>query len=214
MSNQADNSTDVDAKGIDVGAQRVAAIYAKALVGAAEKSGTLDSVVAELASVASVLAAYPEFESVLGSALVTHEEKVQVLERTFGKKVSPQVLDFLKVLSHRGRLEVTRAVNAQVQQLYDEKRGRVRVEVLTAKPLDDGQSRTLEASLRRILGGDPQMRPSVDPAIIGGVVLRVGDTVYDGSVARQLDQVREQMINRSVHEIQSRRDRFRHSGGN
>ena len=69
-------------------------------------------------------------------------------------------------------------------------------------------------SLRRILGGEPQVHPTVDPSLIGGVVLRVGDTVYDGSVARQLDQVREQMINRSGHEIQSRRDRFRHSGGN
>jgi F-type H+-transporting ATPase subunit delta len=203
-----------NSKAVNVGAQRVAAIYANALVGAAEKSGKLDTVVAELESVAATLAAYPEFESVLGSALVTHEEKVQILERTFGKKLSPLLLDFLKVLSQRGRLEVIRAVYVQVQQLYDELRGRVRVDVLTATPLDDSQSRTLEASLRRILGGEPQMRPTVDPAIIGGVVLRVGDTVYDGSVARQLHQVREQMINRSVHEIQSRRDRFRHSGGN
>jgi F-type H+-transporting ATPase subunit delta len=111
-------------------------------------------------------------------------------------------------------LEVTRAVYAQVQKLYDELRGRVRVEVLTATPLDDSQTRTLESSLRHILGGEPQMHPSVDASLIGGVVLRVGDTVYDGSVARQLAQVQEQMINRSVHEIQSRRDRFRHSGGN
>jgi F-type H+-transporting ATPase subunit delta len=209
MSKQAEKS-----KVVDFGAQRVASIYATALMGAGETSGTLDSVVADLASVSAALEAYPKFESVLSSALVSHEEKVQILERTFGKKVSPLVLDFLKVLSQRGRLEITRAVYAQVQQLYDESRGRVRVEVLTATPLDDSQSRTLEASLRRILGGEPQMHSTVDPDLIGGVVLRVGDTVYDGSVARQLHQVREQMINRSVHEIQSRRDRFRHSGGN
>ena len=56
--------------------------------------------------------------------------------------------------------------------------------------------------------------PTSIPSLIGGVVLRVGDTVYDGSVARQLEQVREQMIDRSVHEIQSRRNRFGHSAGN
>jgi F-type H+-transporting ATPase subunit delta len=80
--------------------------------------------------------------------------------------------------------------------------------------LDEVFSRNLAASLHKLLGGQPELEPSVDPQLIGGIVLRVGDTVYDGSVARQLAQVREQMINRSVHEIQSRRDRFRHPGGN
>lgn len=209
-----DDAAKPQAKAVNVGAQRVAAVYAKALLGAAESKGQTDAVVSELQSVAAALSAYPQFESVLSSALVSHEEKVQILDRTFAGKVSPLVRDFLKVLSHRGRLDVTRAVADQLQQLYNELRGRVPVQVLTATPLDSSQAQTLEASLRRILGGEPQMQPAVDPSLIGGVVLRVGDTVYDGSVARQLQQVREQMINRSVHEIQSRRDRFRHSGGN
>lgn len=209
-----DKASPQSAKSINVGAQRVAAVYAKALLGAAEKTGTTETVVAELGSVAEALTQHPKFEEVLASALIPHEEKVQILDRTFGGKLSPQVLDFLKVLSQHGRLDVARAVHSQLVQLYDEMRGRVPVSVLTATPLDASQAKTLEASLRRILGGEPQMHPEVDPALIGGVVLRVGDTVYDGSVARQLAQVREQMINRSVHEIQSRRDRFRHPGGN
>jgi F-type H+-transporting ATPase subunit delta len=209
-----DKASPKSAKSVNVGAQRVAAVYAKALLGAAEKAGTTETVAAELGSVADALAQFPKFEEVLASALVSHEEKVQILDRTFGGKVSPLVLDFLKVLSQHGRLDVTQAVHSQFEQLYNEMRGRVPVSVHTAAPLDTAQSNALEASLRRILGGEPQMHPHVDPALIGGVVLRVGDTVYDGSVARQLAQVREQMINRSVHEIQSRRDRFRHSGGN
>ncbi len=209
-----DSAASKKPKAINVGAQRVGAIYAHAFMGAAEAKGATDGAVAELGSVAASLEANPRVESILGSALVPHEEKVRILDRVYGGKLSPLVLDFLKVLSHHGRLEVTRAVYAKVQQLYDELRGRVRDEVLTATPLDDSVSRALEVSLRRILGGEPVVHPTVDPSVIGGVVLRVGDTVYDGSVARQLHQVREQMINRSVHEIQSRRDRFRHSGGN
>lgn len=209
-----DKAAKPQAKAINVAAQRVASVYAKALLGAAETKGQTDAVLAELRSVSAALAANPKFEDVLSSALVPHEDKVKILERTFGGKVSPLVLDFLKVLSNRGRLDVTRAVVDVYEQLFNELRGKVPVTVLTATPLDAGQSQTLEASLRRILGGEPQIQPDVDPTLIGGVVLRVGDTVYDGSVARQLQQVREQMINRSVHEIQSRRDRFRHSGGN
>ena len=63
-----------------------------------------------------------------------------------------------------------------------------------------------------MLDGEPVLETLEDPELIGGVVLRVGDTVFDGSVARQLEQLREQMIDRSVHEIQSRRDRFCNTG--
>jgi F-type H+-transporting ATPase subunit delta len=199
---------------VNVGAQRVAAVYAKGFLGATEKAGTTDALVAELESVCDLLAENPELEALLGSGLISHEEKAGVLDRIFQDRVAPLVLDFLKVLSQHGRLDVTRAVGQEVQKLYDELRGRVRVEMRTATPIDEALARNVEASLRTLLTGEPQVYAAVDPALIGGILLRVGDTVYDGSVARQLRQAREQMINRSIHEIQSRRDRFRHSGGN
>ncbi|MEX2114394.1 MAG: ATP synthase F1 subunit delta [Pirellulales bacterium] len=199
---------------INVAAQQVATVYAKALLGAAEKAGQAEAAVEELAAVAETLVQFPKLEDVLSSALIDHEEKCQVLDRVFGSKVSSLVLDFLKVVSRHGRLDILRPVAQQSGLLYDELRGRVRVGLQTATPLADGQSQNLTAALRTLLGGEPLVEPTVDPALIGGVVLRVGDTVYDGSVARQLRQVREQMITRSIHEIQSGRDRFRHSGGN
>ena len=107
-----------------------------------------------------------------------------------------------------------REIARETSKLHDEHRGRIRVQMATAAPLEDAIATNLSAVLHKMLGGEPQLEHSVDPELIGGVVLRVGDTVYDGSVARQLDQVREHMITRSVHEIQSRRDRFRHPGGN
>jgi F-type H+-transporting ATPase subunit delta len=209
-----DSAKHARSKAVNVGAQRVAAVYAKALIGAAEKAGTTDAVVDELNSICAALAEFPALEAVLASALVTHEEKVHMLDRIFKAKVSPLLLDFLKVLSRHGRLDVTRAVGQEAQKLHDGLRGRVRVELRTATPLEDRLAHDIRASLSKMLDGEPVVDPEVDPALIGGIVLRVGDTVYDGSVARQLRQVREQMIHRSIHEIQSRRDRFRHSGGN
>jgi len=209
-----DSAKHANSQAVNVGALRVASIYAKAFIEATEKAGQTDALVEEFNSVAAALDQFPKLETVLGSALIPHEEKTQMLDRIFGSRLSSMVLNFLKVLSAHGRLDIARAVRQQLQKLHDELRGRVRVQLHTATPLEESLSRNLEGSLRRILGGEPKVDPAVDAALIGGIVLRVGDTVYDGSVARQLHQVREQMINRSIHEIQSRRDRFRHSGGN
>ena len=193
----------------------MAKIYAQAFLGAAEKSGQTDALVVELSSlVRDVLSHSGEFEAVLASALVSADEKSALLDRVFASRVSPLLLDFLKVISRHGRLDVLRAIDREVEKLHDQLRGRVRVRVETATPLDDGLAHRLAGSLGHLLGGQPELENAVDPRLIGGVVLRVGDTVYDGSVARQLAQVRQQMINRSVHEIQSRRDRVRHPGGN
>jgi F-type H+-transporting ATPase subunit delta len=199
---------------VNVGAQQVATVYAKAFLGAAENAGKTDALVEELSTVGSVLAEYPKLEAVLGSALVDTEEKLGILDRVFGPQLSPLTLNFLKVVARHGRLDIVRSVDEEARKLHDVLRGRVRVEVRTATPLDDHLAKRVEGSLRELLGGNPYVDPAVDPELIGGVVLRVGDTVYDGSIARQLSQVREQMITRSIHEIQSRRDRFRHSGGN
>ena len=91
--------------------------------------------------------------------------------------------------------------------------GNVRVRVTTATAVDPRQIEQIAAALGAALGQRPILETVVDPALIGGAVLRIGDTVYDGSVANQLQSIRQQMIDRSVHEIQSRRDRFRYPAG-
>ena len=88
----------------------------------------------------------------------------------------------------------------------------MRVQVAVGRRLEEPRRHELTDSVRRMVGGKPVLETEVWPELIGGMVLRVGDTVYDGSVATRLEQIRQQMIDRSVHEIQSRRDRFRHPG--
>jgi F-type H+-transporting ATPase subunit delta len=212
MPNASTNSHDTV---LDTGAQQVAAVYAKALLGATEQAGQTEAVIEEFNSlVADVLDRLPNFEAVLSSALVSHEEKVQLIDRALGSQASPLLLNFLKVLSAHGRLNVVRAIHRAALALLDQMRGRVRVQVRTATPLDDGQAGRLADQLRAMLGGEPVLEQSIDPQLIGGLWLRVGDTVYDGSISAQLEQMRAQMIHRSIHEIQSRRDRFSHSAGN
>jgi F-type H+-transporting ATPase subunit delta len=80
--------------------------------------------------------------------------------------------------------------------------------------MEAAQQDMLINRLRSLTGGQPALDLTIDPSLIGGVVFQVGDTIFDGSIARQLQLVREQMIDRSVHEIQSRRDSFSYTTGN
>lgn len=211
----ADNDQTPRSKSIDVGARQVGAVYAKALLGAAEKAGQTEQVIAEVdALITQALDPNPAFERLLGSALVKHKEKAEILDRALGRVLSPLLLDFLKVVSRHGRLDALRGIHQELHKQYDELRRLVRVRMSTAAPINGELLTSLRQILSGLLGGNFEVEQQVDPKLIGGVVLRVGDTVYDGSVARQLAQVREQMIDRSVHEIQSRRDRFRTPSGN
>ena len=193
----------------DVGVEQVADIYADALLGVAEKAGQTEAVLEEFDTlVGQVYERFPKLEAILGSALVAHEEKLEILDRVLGGKVSSEFLDFLKVVSRHGRLDILRAILRQARLRYERLRGRVRVCLTTATPLEQAQIQQLTENLRAMLGGEPLVEQVVDPTLIGGAVLRVGDVVYDGSIANQLQILRQEMIDRSVHEIQSRRDRF------
>ena len=198
----------------DVGQERVGEIYARALLAAAGPAGQADAVLDELdAIVSEVFAQFPRLETVLGSLLVSPEEKMVLLDRVFAERISRLLLNFLKVVSRHGRLDCLRAIRREARKLHEEMQGSVRVRLTTATAVDPQQIERIAASLAASLGQRPIVETVVDPALIGGAVLRIGDTVYDGSLANQLQFVRQQMIDRSVHEIQSRRDRFRYPAG-
>jgi F-type H+-transporting ATPase subunit delta len=198
----------------EVGAEHVAKVYAEALLGAAENQGQTDAIVEEFdALLAEVLDQYPQFAELLAALTISQDAMVGILDRTFAGQVSPLLLSFLKVLARHGRLNCLRSIQRQVRDGYDKLRGRIRVQVVTAVPLDEAQSQQIRQSLQSVLGQEPIVEHVTDAELIGGAVIRVGDTLYDSSVARQLETLRQQMIDRSVHEIQSRRDRFRYPAG-
>ncbi len=211
------NSAKPDASGAvtEPGARRVAEVYAKALIAAAEKAGATASALDELSAVVSeVLEPFPRLAGLFASGFVSAEDKVKIVDRTFAGRVSSLVLNFLRVLAEHERLELLRDILRAARTQFDQMRGLLRVEVTTASPLTDELAAKIQQQLRGMFGGEPVLVPKIKPELIGGVVLRVGDAVYDGSVAARLADIRGRIINRSVHEIQSRRDRFRHPAGN
>jgi F-type H+-transporting ATPase subunit delta len=199
----------------DVGVEHIANVYAKALLGASEKAGQTATVLADFDAVLSeIVDRFPKFEAVLASMLVSPEEKSTLLGRVLGDRVSAVLVNFLKVVAHHGRLDCLRAIHFQTHALYDELRNRIPVLVTTAAPLPPDAVERMAESLRAKLHGEPVIQQQTDPSLIGGAVIRIGDTVYDGSVANLLQKLRQNVLQRTAHEIQSRRDRFRSPTGN
>ncbi len=199
---------------VDVGVGHIAEVYASALLGATENAGRTEQVLDEFDMVVEVLGRYSKLESILVSALISHDKKVGIIDRVFQRMASPLMVNFLKVVSRHGRLDCLWAIHVRTGELLDELRGRVPVRLTTTAPISDAQAGRIAENLQTMLGGEPILERTTDAKLIGGAVIRVGDTVYDGSVANQLKIIREQIVDRSVHEIQSRRNRFRNSTGN
>ena len=167
------------------------------------------------AVVAEVVDRFPKLEAVLDSILVLPEEKAALIDKILGGRVSPVMVNFLKVVARHGRLDCLRAIHCQTHALYDKLRNRIPVRLTTAAPLESGHGRpTSSKAFAPSSAASRSSNSKPIPSLIGGAVLRVGDVIYDGSIANQLQNLRQQMSDRSAHEIQSRRDRFRHSAGN
>lgn len=199
----------------EAGDQHLGDVYAKALLGASESAGQTEAVLEQLNSlVDDLLPVVPRMKEVLYSGLVAPEDKVELLDRVLKGRATPLMLNFLKVLAGHDRLSALPAIRRSALRQFDQLRGRVQWHVTTAAPLTDKQRSDILQRLRQLRGGQPYLVSQVDPDLISGIVLRVGDTVYDGSVSTRLARLREDMIDRSVHEIQRRRDRFSSPEGN
>jgi len=194
---------------MDVTAEQLARVYAQAFMGMIAKLPNADALVQELQSlVADVLDHFPQLERTLESSLVSSEQKEQLLNRVFDKKASVQVLNFVKVVSRHGRLELLRSIVRQVAKLHQAKQGLADVDVRVAAELDDGLLGQIQARIQKALGKQPIMNVKIDPSLIGGIVVRVGDRLFDGSLRTQLEHVRHAMIERATEQIETRPERF------
>jgi F-type H+-transporting ATPase subunit delta len=194
---------------MDVTVEQVARVYAQAFMRVIQPLANADALVDELKSVvADVLNPNPRLEKTLASSLIPQEQKEQMLDRIFGKAASPQLLNFVKVLSRHGRLELLRPIARQVQQLHLEHRNIATVEVRVAAELDDALRNDIQARLQRRLGKTPVLNVKLDPSIIAGIVVRVGDQVFDGSIRTQLEATRKLMIDHAIEQIETKPDRF------
>ncbi|MCA1560865.1 MAG: ATP synthase F1 subunit delta [Acidobacteria bacterium] len=177
---------------------RAAAIrYARALFDVTVKDDDLQKVEGDLAAFAGLFGQHPPVAKALLSPAVPAGRKravVAELLRALGA-LSPAVSKLVLMLADRDRLAlVPDVLDAYRVRLMDHQRI-VRAEITTAVPIPADKLQTLERSLAETTGKKVSTAVRVDPAIIGGVVAKIGSTVYDGSVARQLERMRERLTN-------------------
>ena len=193
--------------------RRVGRVYAEALLAAAEKRGQAEDVGRELRDlVTQVYARDPQVEATLGSPVVKRSAKAPVLEHAFKNNVSDLLFNFLNVLNAKDRLTLVRHVAAAYRDLVDERAKRVRVSVRSAVPLTDAQTEQLRQAIGQATGLDPVVAAQVDESLLGGMIVQVGDQVFDSSVRYRIDAIRSHLLARSSYEIQTGRDRFSHPG--
>lgn len=179
---------------LDPAGEQLGKIYAKALIGAAAKAGIADTVVADLGSlVDDCLSKNPALAEVLASPRVSDTEKERVIDRLFSDKLNPVLVRFLKVMAQRGRLGHVADVRQAAEVLQDEMQNRVIAEVRTAVPLDSSTRENVINRLQQSLNKTVRLKEIVDPQLLGGMVVRVGDTVFDGSVANQIDKLTQKV---------------------
>jgi len=194
---------------MDVMEEQVARVYAKAFLGVVSKLPQAEALVAELSAVVTdVLDRFPKLEKTLRSSLVSAEEKEQLLGRVFGKTASKEVLNFLKVLARHGRLQLLRPAARLAHKLNNAQHNRTEIEIRVAMPLEDAMRTEIEGLVRRALRTEPLLDITVDPELLAGIVIRVGDRVYDGSVRTRLEHVRSAMIARATEQIEIQPERF------
>ncbi len=186
----------------------VAGVYARALLALALDRDVADRVEAELAELAGMVAASPELKDYLASPLVDLEARAAALDRALAGRASELVVNTLQVMNGKGRLALLPAL-AEAYRLENEgRRGEVDVEVTTAVELTDELRHRIVVAASRFAGRTARLVETVEPELLGGLVLKVGDRKIDGSLARRLHDAHEALFERASQELHGDKSYF------
>lgn len=173
---------------------RVAKRYAGALFAVAERDGILDAVTADLALISRFIAEIPYLRAALLQPFTADATKFKIADDAFGGRVNGSSLSFVKLLIKKRREELIEECIREFRVLLAVHNNTVDAEATTAIPLSPEQAQRLTESLHTLTGKTVNLTTSIDAALVGGVVVRMGDTVIDGSVRGKLERLERQLM--------------------
>ena len=167
--------------------------YAQALFLSSQEKDLLDQVEAELKMVVGTIEGNDDLAQIMDRDLVSPEKKKEILEKLFSGKISSQTMSFLKLVLDKRREKHLQEMLVEYVALADTARNMLEAEVKTAAELSPQQQETLKQGLSAFSGKEIRLKIEVDPSLLGGVMIKIGDKVYDGSARRQLQSLRKRL---------------------
>jgi F-type H+-transporting ATPase subunit delta len=171
-------------------------MYARALYEAARDRGRVDVARDQLAQLASALEETPELESFLANPQLDPGAKASVLDEvTTGG--DPVIRNFVRLVASKGRAGQLRPIAEEFEAIVDREQGRLKVELTTAYELADEEARSIVSRIEGASGRTVEATRSVDPDLIGGMILQAGSLRVDASVRGRLDRLRRELVTRN-----------------
>ena len=168
--------------------------YANALADVALAQGAADTAQKQLGDFAAALGVSAELRNFLTSPGVSREAKHDVIEKIAGRIGAGKIIrNFLFVVADHQRTHILPEIVASFQDVVRQRQGIAEAEIFSAIELSAAQKKRFAQTLERLTGKKIEAKYSLDPALLGGAVLRVGDTIYDGSVRSSLNEMRARL---------------------
>jgi F-type H+-transporting ATPase subunit delta len=174
-------------------AQLVARIYAATLLRIAVREEAVDEVDAGMSALAGVLEGEGTFARFLAAPQIASEDKKSVVARALGEALHPALVRFLDLIVDKRRESMLGEIAIAWRELLDQRANRMTAQLTTAVEIDEETRKSIAAALERSTGKAIILEHEIDPSLIGGVVVRFGDTVVDGSVRRRLALLRTRL---------------------
>jgi F-type H+-transporting ATPase subunit delta len=188
----------------------LASVYARSLFELASAAGgqaKIDEVAGELEQIVELARSDRAFREFIASPVIDQQRREQSLRKIFENRVTDLTLRFLLVLNDKGRLSRLESVASAFDTLVQEAFGRVEVDVYTAAPLGREQIDDIKRRIQAAINREPVLHAYTDVNMIGGLKLRIGDQLIDGSVATQLRRMKTE-LQQSTGKLRDRASRF------
>lgn len=178
---------------------QVARRYATSLFRTAKRMDQVDRILVELKAIADLLRKDPNLKNFLEAPQILDQHKEEVLTTAFKNSVSEALFSFLLLVLEKHRIEYLLAMAEEYERLVKEDQGILPTCFITARPLDPAFADRLKEEFEKNTGKRIEMISKIDPEIIGGIIVILGNKIIDKSIRHQLDELKEEMLALKVH---------------